>query len=58
MLPEVPVSVRSGNWDKIYSTELYGKIIGIIGFGNIGKRVARMAQGFGMQVYAYDVFPY
>ena len=28
-----------------------------IGFGNIGKRVARMAQGFGMQVYAYDVFP-
>ena len=51
------VSVRSGNWDKVYSTELYGKIIGIIGFGNIGKRVARMAQGFGMQVYAYDVFP-
>ena len=50
-------SVRSGNWDKVYSTELYGKIIGIIGFGNIGKRVARMAQGFGMQVYAYDVFP-
>ena len=31
------VSVRSGNWDKVYSTELYGKIIGIIELEYLGK---------------------
>lgn len=51
------VRVREGNWDKIYSTELYGKTLGIVGFGNVGKQVCRIAQGFGMRVYAYDTFP-
>lgn len=42
--------------NKYRSFELYGKTIGIVGFGHIGKLVAKIAQGFGMQVYAYDPF--
>ena len=37
-------------------TELMGKKIGILAFGNVGRNVARIAKGFGMEVYAYDAF--
>lgn len=50
-------SVKHGKWDKVYGSELQGKTIGIIGFGNIGKHVAHMAQGMNMKVMAYDAYP-
>lgn len=50
------VDIRQGGWRKPTGYELYGKTIGIIGFGNIGKHVARIARGIGMQVLAFDVF--
>ncbi|HZL76681.1 MAG TPA: NAD(P)-dependent oxidoreductase [Bacteroidales bacterium] len=37
-------------------TELRGKTIGLHGFGNVGKYVADIAKGFGMDIYAYDPF--
>ncbi|MGP1481456.1 MAG: NAD(P)-dependent oxidoreductase [Hoylesella enoeca] len=37
-------------------TELMGKKLGILAFGNVGRNVARVAKGFGMDVYAYDAF--
>ena len=37
-------------------TELMGKKLGIHAFGNVGRNVARVARGFGMQIYAYDAF--
>jgi D-3-phosphoglycerate dehydrogenase len=37
-------------------TELKGKKLGIHAFGNVGSNVARIAKGFGMEVYAYDAF--
>lgn len=37
-------------------TELKGKKLGIFAFGNVGRNVARVAKGFGMEVYAYDAF--
>ena len=37
-------------------TELLGKKLGIHAFGNVGRNVARVAQGFGMEVYAYDAY--
>ena len=37
-------------------TELKGKKLGIHAFGNVGRDVARIAKGFGMEVYAYDAF--
>lgn len=36
--------------------ELLGKKLGILAFGNVGRNVARIAKGFGMEVYAYDAF--
>lgn len=37
-------------------TEIMGKKLGILAFGNVGRNVARIAKGFGMDVYAYDAF--
>ena len=37
-------------------SELMGKKLGILAFGNVGRYVARIAKGFGMEIYAYDAF--
>lgn len=37
-------------------TELKGKKLGILAFGNVGRNVARIAKGFGMEIMAYDAF--
>ena len=37
-------------------TELKGKKLGIHAYGNVGRNVARIAKGFGMDIYAYDAF--
>jgi glyoxylate reductase len=47
--------VRAGNWkgwdfDQFCGTDVWGKTLGIIGFGRIGRAVARRAAGFGMKV--------
>lgn len=47
---------RKSNWNKIMSLEIYGKTLGIIGTGHIGKGVAKRARGFDMNIIAYDVF--
>ena len=55
-------SVRAGRWgecaDFCYwltpQTELTGKVMGIAGFGNIGRRVGELARAFGMEVLAYS----
>ncbi len=49
-------SLRSGKWDrkKYKGTELYGKTLGIIGLGKIGREVAVRSKAFGMKVIAYD----
>ena len=47
--------VKSGEWKKLMGVELYGKTLGVIGFGRIGSRVGRLARCIGMKVIAYDV---
>ncbi|MCT4597974.1 MAG: phosphoglycerate dehydrogenase [Vallitalea sp.] len=47
---------RSGNWKKIKTSEIWGKTIGIIGLGAIGKGVAKRASGFNMTVLAFDLY--
>ena len=43
-------------YDGSSGTELMGKKLGIHAYGNVGRNVARIAKGFGMEVYAYDAF--
>lgn len=50
-------NVKAGGWDKPTGIELSEKTLGIIGFGAIGKCLARIAKGIGMEVKAYDAFP-
>lgn len=45
---------RAGNWPRIFATDVYGKTMGIVGLGNIGKQVALRARGFNMRVLAHD----
>ncbi len=50
---------RAGEWSARYSyraLEIAGKVLGLIGFGTIGREVARLALAFGMQVIFYDPF--
>ncbi len=59
MIPQANTHLRSGNWDRdrFTGTELRGKTLGIIGFGNIGSRVSSLAQAFSMKVIANDIVP-
>ncbi|MCC5801767.1 phosphoglycerate dehydrogenase [Rossellomorea vietnamensis] len=49
--------IEKGKWEKTVGLELYGKKLGLLGFGAIGSAVARRAKGFNMDVIAYDPFP-
>jgi D-3-phosphoglycerate dehydrogenase len=47
---------QAGGWKRHVSTEIYGKTLGIIGLGAIGKEVAKRASCFGLEVLAFDKF--
>ena len=47
---------RLGEWKRFRSIELGGKKLGIVGFGAIGRGVAKRAAGFGMEIAAYDPY--
>ena len=51
--------IRKGNWLKkeLMGSELKGKYLGIVGLGNIGKRLGRLAKGLNMNIIGYDVVP-
>ncbi|MGH7683900.1 MAG: phosphoglycerate dehydrogenase, partial [Vulcanimicrobiaceae bacterium] len=51
-------SLRGGRWDRksFVGTELYGKTLGIIGFGRIGAYVAERARAFGMKLLVHDPY--
>jgi Lactate dehydrogenase and related dehydrogenases len=47
--------LRSGGWERLVGPELWGKTLGIVGLGRVGKSVALLARAFGMRVVATDV---
>ncbi len=57
-IPQAHLSLQKGQWNrkKFMGTQVYKKILGIIGLGRIGSEVARRAQGLEMKVIAYDPF--
>ena len=58
-IPRADREVRNGNWIKkeLMGTELRGKYLGIVGLGNIGKRLGRLARALNMNIIGYDVVP-
>ena len=56
-IPFCSESMKKGDWKRKKGIELIGKTLGIIGCGNIGKRVINMALGLGMKVLGYDTNP-
>jgi len=57
-IPQANISLKSGKWDrgKFTGVEVHNKVLGIVGLGRVGAEVAKMAQGLGMQILAYDPF--
>lgn len=51
--------MKKGNWIKkdLIGTELGGKYLGLIGVGNIGRNVGRIARGLRMNILGYDIYP-
>lgn len=60
-VPRADAGMRSGRWLKAdlgaAGTELRGKYLGIVGLGNIGKRLARLARALNMSIIGHDVIP-
>ena len=57
-IPQAHAALRNGGWERqrFRGTELYGKTLGIVGLGRIGRSVAKKAKGLDMHVIAYDPF--
>ncbi len=55
-IPYLHTKTISGEWVRSSGIELYGKTIGIIGLGAIGKRLASCCTGFNMRILAYDPY--
>jgi D-3-phosphoglycerate dehydrogenase len=55
-VPFLDRNTREGRWPRSTGVELYGKTMGILGLGAIGKAVAKRAAGFSMNIMAYDPF--
>lgn len=57
-VPGASVSTKAGKWEKkkFLGNEVSGKTLGIVGFGNIGRQVARRAKPFGMEIIAHDPY--
>jgi len=55
-IPQACESVKSGKWERprFQGREIDGKILGVVGLGNIGRHVAEKARGLGMKVLAFD----
>ncbi|XP_069558635.1 D-3-phosphoglycerate dehydrogenase [Brachyistius frenatus] len=55
-VPQAAMSMKKGNWDRkqFMGAELYGKVLGIVGLGRIGKEVASRMQSFGMKTIGSD----
>ncbi len=58
-IPRADREIRNGNWIKkeMMGSELKGKYLGIVGLGNIGKRLGRLARALNMNIIGYDIVP-
>jgi D-3-phosphoglycerate dehydrogenase / 2-oxoglutarate reductase len=57
-LPASDRIIKGGGWTRELGFELKGRTLGVVGCGNIGRRVTELALGIGMVVFGYDPYPY
>jgi phosphoglycerate dehydrogenase-like enzyme len=55
-IPEAAALVREGKWPRLHGTSFEGKVIGLVGFGSVGREVARRLQQWQATLLAYDPF--
>ncbi len=57
-IPQADASLRAGKWErkKFVGTEIYGKTVGVIGLGKIGRNVAQRMKSFETTIVAFDPF--
>jgi D-3-phosphoglycerate dehydrogenase len=56
-IPHLDRGTRKGEWPRVEMVQMSGKVLGLFGLGAIGKHVARMAHGLGMEVIAWTKNP-
>ena len=58
-IPYASTEMKKGNWIKknLVGTELRGKYLGIVGVGNIGRNIGRIAKALRMNLIGYDIYP-
>ena len=56
-IPLANEATKGGDWPRLRGISLEGKVVGLVGFGAIGKQVARRLHGFDCQIVAYDPVP-
>lgn len=56
-IPVAAQETKSGHWPRLSGISLEGKVIGLLGFGAIGRQVARRLVGFNCRILAYDPYP-
>ncbi|MFE9360507.1 phosphoglycerate dehydrogenase [Streptomyces olivaceoviridis] len=56
-IPAQDAALRAGRWQRLEGREVAGRTLGVIGCGQIGRRVARLGLGLGLSVRAFDAVP-
>ena len=56
-VPMLAGKLEQGEWCRAVGHELSGRTVGLLGFGDIGSRVAKMLSGFNVRLLAYDPYP-
>ena len=56
-IPQLNSDLKNGDWRRFVGHDTMGKTVGLIGFGDIARKVAKKISGFGVRIIACDVFP-
>lgn len=58
-IPAANACVHEGSWERsrFHGTEIYGKTVGVVGFGRVGQLFAERMSAFGTRILAYDPYP-
>lgn len=56
-VPNINNMVKNGKWKRIMGTQVFGKTLGVIGLGKIGKGLVQRAKGFNMDILCYEMYP-